>query len=91
MRNLPNHALAGPDRVRENALHNVAMSAFAMFIHVLYVWMWASGLIFPSYRGMVDILKFLGGMVVEMLIGNGDCVFDTASRTGSGMLRSTNN
>ena len=33
-----------------------------------------TGSIFPSYRGMVGILKFVGGMVVEMLTGNGDFV-----------------
>ena len=72
--NLLNHAWAGPDRVKGNALRRVVVSAFDIFIHVLYVWTWVIGFVFPSYRGMVCILKFLGGMVIEMLIRNRDCV-----------------
>ena len=54
--NLPNHAWAGPDRVKGNTLHKVEGSVFAMFIQVLYIWTWATTSIFPSYRGMVGIL-----------------------------------
>ena len=78
-RNLLNHAWAGPDRVRGNALHGVAASALAMFIQVLYVWTWATGSVFPSNRGMVDILKFFGGIVEEMIVEKGDCVSERTS------------
>ena len=88
-RNLPNHAWAGPDRVRGNALHKVAASTLVMVIHVLNVWKWATGSVFPLYKGMVGILKFHGGKVAEMLTGNGDWVSDRTSRTRSIMLRST--
>ena len=81
-RNLSNHTWASPDRVRGNALHRVDTSTFAMFIHVLYIWTWTIESVFPSYKGMVGILKFFGGMVVEMLVGNGDCVSDKISQTG---------
>ena len=55
MCNLPHHAWAGLDKVRKNALHNVATSALAMVIYVLYVWTLATRFVFPSYRGMVNI------------------------------------
>ena len=77
--NLPNHIWAGLDRVRGNALHRVEASVFTMFIHVLYIWTWATGSIFLSYKGMIGILKFSGGMVVEMLVRKGDCVSDKTS------------
>ena len=71
--------MGGPRQVKGNALHRVEASAFGMFIHVLYVWMWAIESVFPSYKGMVGILKFFGGMVAEILVGKGDCVFDKTS------------
>ena len=74
--NLSNQAWIGPNKVRGNALHRVVALAFAIFNHVLYVWMWPTGSVFPSYKGMVGILKVLKGMVVEMLIRNEDCVSD---------------
>ena len=90
MHNILNYAWVGPDKVRGNALHKVAASALAMVIHVLYVWTWATGFVFPSYRGMVDILKFCGGMIVEMLSRNEDWVSDRTSQIGSGMLHLAN-
>ena len=89
--NLPKHIWAGLDRVRGNALHRVKASVFTMFTHVLYIWTWAIGSVFLSYKGMIGILKFSGGMVVEMLVGKRDCVSDKTSRIGSGMLYLANN
>ena len=85
--NLPNQAWAGPDKFRRNALHKVVASTLAMVIHVLYVWTWATRFVFPSYWGMVSILKLHGGMVSEILTRNGDWVSDRTSQTGSGKLR----
>ena len=87
-RNLPNHAWAGPDKVKGKALHRVVASALAMFIHILYIWTWATGSVFPSYRGIVGILKFFEGIVVEMLVGKRDCVSERISGIRSRILRS---
>ena len=78
-RNLPNHAWAGPDTVTGNALHMVEVSTFAMFIQVLYVRMWPTRSVFPSYKGMVNILKFFRGMAIEILVEKGDYVSDKTS------------
>ena len=84
-RNLPNQAWAGLVKVRGNALQGRHINLG--YTHPCFIGLDAGNRIcLPIVLRIADILKFLGGIIEEMLVGKGDCVSKKTSRTGSRAL-----